>query len=175
MTTQRAMKFRLFLCLVLFVSPASLAATNGPISEETPPAACDPGSVVSEVRCTGSYCDNLQISCVRLGADLAGASRWTAWVSEEQGGTRACPDNSYIAGFACNGKYCDNLSLYCVEFPRVLRRSCNWTRSVSEESGGQLSFFQGDAAGQRFAATGVKCTGSYCDNKTFDVCEIALP
>ena len=87
---------------------------------------------------------------------------------------RACPTNYYIAGFACRGNYCDNLSLYCVEILRASRLSCSRTARVSEENGGRLSFFTGDAAGQRFAAYAMKCSGSYCDNKEFDVCELAL-
>jgi hypothetical protein len=37
-----------------------------PISEETPPATCARGSFISGIRCTGRYCDNIQISCARF-------------------------------------------------------------------------------------------------------------
>ncbi len=161
------------LVLALLVVLTSFAASTGPISEETPPATCDPGWVVSEVRCTGQYCDNISIACANLGKSLVGSSVWTEWVSEEKG-TRSCPDNYYIASFACRGSYCDDVSLYCVEFPTARRLSCNRTAKVSEENGGRLPFFQGDAGGQRFAAQSLTCTGSYCDNMQFDVCEIAL-
>jgi len=30
----------------------------------------------------------------------------------------------------------------------------------------------GDVAGQKFAARYMKCTGRYCDNKEFEVCEL---
>jgi hypothetical protein len=171
MTSRRA---RLTPLLALLLALPCFAASTGPISEETPPATCDPGSVVSEVRCTGSNCDNITISCAVLGKSFVGSSRWTEWVSEEQK-TRACPDNYYIAGFACRGSYCDDVSLYCVEFPTARRVSCGLTARVSEENGGELSFLsQGDKAGQKFAARSLTCTGSYCDNMQFDVCEIVV-
>lgn len=163
------------LILATFTAGAGRAASLGPISEETPPAICDPGSFITEVRCSDSYCDNLRISCGRLPNASLGQARWMPWVSEEQG-RRMCPARHLIAGLACNHSYCDNLSLLCVEVTNLRVINCSQTRSVSEEGGGRLSFFAaigGDVAGQRVAARGVTCSGRYCDNKSFDVCEVA--
>jgi hypothetical protein len=45
--------------------------------------------------------------------------------------------------------------------------------TVSVEQGGSLSFREGiDVAGQMLFAKGMRCSGKYCDNKTFNVCEI---
>lgn len=161
---------------LLAVAPA-LAESPGPISEETPPATCDPGAFVIEVRCTGDYCDNMAIRCGRIAGATLGAAMWTPFVSEENGGTRSCPPNHYIAGLACNGRYCDNVSLYCVEATNVAASNCQMTRKVSEEGGGRLFLGEGivDAAGQRIAARAMKCTGDYCDNMSFEVCEITGP
>ena len=152
------------------------AASLGPISEETPPAVCDPGHFVEEVRCTGGYCDNIRISCRRLPAAVLGRAYWTPWVSEEHGGRRDCGNNAFIAGFACRGGYCDNVSLYCVEVSNVPGiGSCREVGPVSEEHGGRLNFFaamMGDKSGQKFFARGMRCTGGYCDNKYFTVCEL---
>ena len=49
-----------------------------PISEETPPAVCRSGSFVSGIRCTGKYCDNIEITCTQLPGAMVGADhRWT--------------------------------------------------------------------------------------------------
>jgi hypothetical protein len=144
-----------------------------PISEETPPATCARGSFISGIRCTGRYCDNIQISCARFRDAALGPGIWTAWVSEEQG-SRACPQKHLIAGLKCRGKYCDNISLYCVEVKNMRADSCRDTRYVSEERGGSLSFLEGiDVAGQMRFARSMRCSGRYCDNKSFNVCEIS--
>ena len=152
-----------------------LAETPGPISEETPPATCDPGAFVINLQCTGDYCDNMAIGCGRIGGATLGHAVWTPFVSEESG-RRACPENHYIAGLACNGRYCDNVSLYCVEATNLSVINCSTTRKVSEEGGGRLFLGEGivDAAGQRIAARAMTCSGRYCDNKTFEVCEVAV-
>jgi hypothetical protein len=162
--------------IAVFAADRGTAASLGPISEETPPAVCDPGSFLSEVRCSGHYCDNLLISCARLPGASLGRALWTPWVSEEQR-QRSCPGNYLIAGLACNGSYCDNLSLYCVEVTNLRLVHCASTGFVSEEGGGRLNFFaalEADKAGQRIAARGITCAGSYCDNKAFDVCEVVI-
>ena len=158
-------------CIV--TGPSSLAESLGPVSEEDPPAVCDSGSFVTGIQCTGKYCDNIKISCSRFpDADL-GSTEWTPWISEEKG-TRHCSTNRYIAGLACKGKYCDNLSLYCVELKNYRAFSCFDTRTISEEGGGSLSFLEGvDKAGQRMVAKSIRCSGGYCDNKKFTVCEVS--
>lgn len=159
-----------------FPARSATAASLGPISEETPPAICDPGSFVSEVRCTGRYCDDIRITCQALPGASLGRAVWTPWVSEEQG-RRNCPRGHLIAGLACRGSYCDNLSLLCVEVTNLRQTNCTGTGSVSEENGGRLNFFAaggGDVAGQRILARAMTCSGKYCDNKSFQVCEVAV-
>ena len=166
--------------IVLFASignSLTMAASLGPISEENPPASCDTGGFIKEIKCTGKYCDNIKISCHEFKNAMLGSTTWTSWISEEHGGTRDCPANRYIAGLACKGKYCDNISLYCVELKNYTPNVCFKTRSVSEENGGTLSFFEkADKAGQLFAARSIHCSGKhYCDNKKFTVCEMFKP
>jgi hypothetical protein len=150
------------------------AETPGPISEETPPAVCDPGAFVVEIHCSGDYCDDVAITCRRFAGATLGSALWLPWVSEEQ--RRAdCPAGSFIAGLACHGKYCDDLSLYCVQVTNATTFGCSGTAVVSEENGGNLSFFSvTDKAGVEVAARAMSCSGSYCDNKTFDVCEVGV-
>ena len=171
MKVRLAIKIMLLMGALVGTNPG-FAASVGPVSEETPPASCDPGWLVDEVRCTGDYCDNIQISCVRMGVTRIGSSVWTEWISEERGGRGSCPSRHYIAGFSCHGKYCDNISLYCVELRSVREVDCTETRVVSEEQGGRLSFYYGDTSGQRFAAKAMQCYGKYCDDKRFTVCEL---
>ena len=149
------------------------AASVGPTSEERPPVSCDPGWFVGSVHCTGRYCDNVRIGCRRARGAGNGSLQWTAFVSEEGNGFRRCPSNHYIAGFSCRGKYCDNVSLLCVETPTLRPLSCRQTRFFSEERGGTLDFFSGDVSGQVFLARSMQCRGRYCDNKSFEVCEMA--
>src|SRR3982074_471122 len=78
----------LFLAILLFFVMTWRSATAeslGPISEETPPATCNPGSFISGIRCTGSYCDNIKISCAVFRGAALGRASWMPWVSEEQG------------------------------------------------------------------------------------------
>src|SRR5215208_1656389 len=92
------------LYLLIFIITAlawrpGTAETLGPISEETPPATCDPGSFVSGIGCSGAYCDNIQISCKRFSDAALGTAYWMEWVSEEQGWSGVkCPLNHFIAG-----------------------------------------------------------------------------
>jgi hypothetical protein len=173
MNGRRVLLF-LSMLLVLTVSPPVTAASLGPISEETPPAVCDPGEFIRDIKCTGRYCDNISIGCLRVREAALGRAVWTSWVSEEGRGAMECPRNHFLAGLACRGRYCDNISLYCVEVANARTGACSRTGSVSEEGGGRLSFLSMiDKAGQQVAATGVKCSGRYCDNKSFTVCEIS--
>lgn len=159
----------------LMSSSISVAASLGPISDETPPAICNPGWFVSELQCKGRYCDKLSIKCQQVpGAQITDAS-WTAWVSEEKGGRQSCPSpNSYLAGLACRGSYCDKVSLYCVQINNAQSQSCAMTKTFSEENGGKLSLFLGDKSGQRFLGNMLQCKGRYCDKKSFQSCQVEL-
>ena len=165
--------YTLILAMAAISGHPATAESLGPISEETPPASCNPGSFISAIKCTGRYCDNIRISCGRFANAALGSATWMNWVSEEQGAS-ACPANHLVAGFACRGSYCDDISLLCVEVTNLNVISCvAETRRVSEEGGGQLSFSEhSDVAGQLIFATSMKCFGRYCDNKAFRVCEV---
>src|SRR5215203_1579503 len=146
--------FSVALLLISFLGgPPGTAETLGPISEETPPATCNPGAFVTGIRCTGPYCDKIQISCAPFQNATLGQGSWTAWVSEEAGGRKECPASHLITGLPGGGRYCDNISLYCVEVTNMRAESCRDTRFVSEEQGGSLSFREWiDVAGQMLFA-----------------------
>jgi hypothetical protein len=175
MVARQSLLYLLIFLITAMAWRPGTAETLGPISEETPPAVCDPGSFVTAVKCTGDYCDNISISCARFSNATFGSASWTDWVSDEQGERRCwSPDYRFIAGFACRGRYCDNVSLYCVEVTNLSSVNCTQTGSVSEEGGGNLSFNGPwfDGHGPIFAS-GMTCSGSFCDNKSFRACEVS--
>ena len=165
-----------FLYLLIFIITAmawrpGTAETRGSISEETPPATCDPGSFVTGVGCSGKYCDNIHISCKRFrdGA-WGGTAYWMDWVSEEQGWRGVqCPVNHFIAGLACRGRYCDDVSIYCVEGTNMAHLGCAFQNPISEETDPQ---HWGAGFGRGAVASGMLCQGRYCDNMRFLVCGV---
>ena len=64
----------------------------------------------------------------------------------------------------CNGSYCDNNQLLCgqLQAGRALS-GCFWTAWHSEENGGHRNF-------GNLTARAVECSGSYCDNLRYLVC-----
>ena len=148
----------------------------GPVSEESwkQSATCgSPGVGATQAWCSGSYCDDMYLFCgsVPQGFATNGVDRgWTIYVSEEGGGPAAlCPSGAIVDGIRATGSYADNVSVHCTgaSFPSQ-GTNCKWTPWFSEEQGGQT--FTGP--GLRSAvALGVRCSGSYCDNMSYFVCE----
>lgn len=88
-------------------------------------AVCPYGTLVSRVRCSGRYCDNLRLKCRALAFGLLAdvedgdAVVTTDLFSEEGDGVGVCPDTYYVRGIECSGKYCDNLRLLCIRVERL--------------------------------------------------------
>jgi len=153
-----------FATLALALSPAS-AASLGPISDETPPATCDPGSFVEKVTCTGDRCDNVAITCQARPGVATGRAVWTSWFSEEGSGRGTCPAKHFVAGLACQKGWCDNVSLYCVEIPSASAGACTDTRLTGSGAQKTVSVLDNpdfDKAGQKFLASGMSCKGGWC-------------
>jgi hypothetical protein len=136
-------------------------------SEEYPPIICDSASLMNQVQCSGSNCDNTRAYCEGSGGSL-GASYWTGYFSEESTNYRYCNAGYWVTGLACTGSYCDNNALQCSYIYGISPINCYWTGWVSEEGGGLLSF------GYHYYARGMQCSGSDCDNKRFYVCQTGL-
>src|SRR6185369_3439499 len=68
-----------------------------------------------------------------------------------------------VGGYQCSGSYCDNQNLEC-DVPRhsdgswAVFSNCHWTTAWVSEETGPVAFGGGYVAG-------VRCSGSYCDNK----------
>jgi hypothetical protein len=133
-------------------------------SEEYAPIVCDSGSLMNQVQCQGSNCDNIRAYCQPSGGTVA-ASYWTSYFSEEGTDYRYCNAGYWVTGISCTGDYCDNISLQCTRINGISAINCYWTGWMSEEGGGVLAF------GYKYYPRGVQCDGDYCDNKRFYVCQ----
>ncbi|HWA72985.1 MAG TPA: hypothetical protein VG937_11640 [Polyangiaceae bacterium] len=134
-------------------------------SEEFPPLVCDGASLIDEMNCSGSNCDNMRAYCTPSGG-TRGSSTWTSYFSEEGTNYRYCGANQWVTSIACTGGYCDNISLLCTTISGVTPRDCHWTGWMSEENGGALYF------GFHYFMRGAQCSGSNCDNLRYYVCTI---
>jgi len=78
--------------------------------------------------------------------------------SEEQGVSQ-CPNGYYIVGIFCRGTYCDTKSLICMPYTNKFDPSARyyWSPWFSEERNGGV-------INKREFASGLGCSGSYCDN-----------
>ncbi len=118
---------------------------------------------------------------------VAGAARaayWTPWVSDENGGpaTYCTSWNEAARGVGCSGSYCDNMRLYCDTLPSGITLDPSydtWTSYFSEEWNGitktvfdsddWFPYFQSNFQvclpyGRAGIMSGIRCSGSYCDN-----------
>lgn len=74
---------------------------------------CAGNGLVTGLSCSGRYCDNVSLRCTEpVGVTRGGNCYWSAWLSEEDGGTFEFPKGKYMAGARCDGRYCDNMSFY---------------------------------------------------------------
>ena len=154
--------------LLLFGLPISASADywRGHVSEETIPATCNVGDLTVGAYCSGSNCDNTWLLCRDTNLPNLTNRVWQSYVSEEGNNVRYCGGNGFITGLAAKGRYGDNISIECSTYSgrAPVSGSCHWTASLSEEQG--FRSFNGQFA------TAVQCTGGYCDNKRFLVCNL---
>ncbi len=75
---------------------------------EASPALCGSG-LVSGLRCSGRYCDNVALKCSSNA--FLGERSWAPYVSDEGTTEYVCPDGRFVDGVRCTGRYCDNLSV----------------------------------------------------------------
>jgi hypothetical protein len=142
--------------------------------------------------CSGSYCDNVRVYCDTLpfGDRLdPSTDYWTRYFSEEDSGIgtgysvgwypwdgdnfKVCEPTwtaGIMSGVKCSGRYCDSISIECTvplksNGTRAYLTNCGWTGWYSEEQG-SVTF------GYNRFITGVQCSGSYCDNKSYYVCSL---
>ena len=158
--------------LTLFLLPSASAAGDGSppywlraTSDGGPAIGCNASGVASGFSCKGSYCDDVNLLCTHSGYSSAG-SAWSGYVSDEAPSETICPNNGFVSGVRCTGSYCDNVSVNCTTLNNGgVRKNCFWTAPVSEESIGRFVSPAG------MAIAGVRCSGRYCDNTQFHLCQ----
>jgi hypothetical protein len=126
------------------------------------PAQCSSG-LVSGLRCTGRYCDNVALKC-STDATL-GERSWSPYFSEEGNGHFICPEGSMVDGVRCSGRYCDNVSVRCAAAPGLRSHQCYWAPAISEENSGTIDYGAGTYL------RGLRCSGRYCDNLESYICQ----
>lgn len=129
-------------------------------SDGHPPADCYPG-LVSGIRCSGRYCDDMSLFC-DYAVSTTDVGTFGAGFSDENG-PYVCPEGQVVTGLACSGDYCDDVYLKCSSVSVELK-DCVWKNPVSEEGGGTLQF------GEGIYLKGMQCDGSYCDDVSAYVC-----
>jgi hypothetical protein len=149
----------LSMCLMWLPTAALAAYYTNSVSEEDPPAACDIGDAIYGATCEGDYCDNTRLYCDETNYPVS-YRYWTSNFSEESGGSY-CGANEIMSGISCSGSYCDNVSIECSGISST-RYNCQWIGPFSEEQG--FAYFGGQYA------NGMWCTGDYCDNHYYLVC-----
>jgi len=150
----------------------------GPVSEEAGKNSATCGSAgvgATAAFCSGAYCDDMYLFCGSLPRGFATTGvdgGWTPYVSDENNSPAAlCGAGNIVDGIRATGSYADNVSIHCTSanFP-TQGTNCAWTPWFSEEQGQQN--FKATLYGRFTAvARGVKCSGSYCDNMSYFVCE----
>lgn len=171
------------------------------VSEENggPWSMCGPGDqAVSGFDCSGSNCDNVRVQCQTMPDDITVWNyNFSDWYSEENSGIGTWVsegwyqyDDSYshvcnysgesgiMTGIHCDGSYCDDIQIECATPRRydggvwevVDMIECSWTGWYSEEQP-SLTF----ATGANRFISGIRCNGSYCDNKSYYVCSLDVP
>ncbi|MFK0570621.1 zinc-dependent metalloprotease family protein [Endozoicomonas sp.] len=116
---------------------------------------CPDGYFVTEIKCSGRYCDNKNLKCSKIPGMFVGDATQSSGYFSEEGTNYYKHDGKVVVGIRCKGRYCDNLSLILRD---VLDTGGNgtWTKSFSEEQGY-------GSCGNGYVA-GVRCSGRYCDN-----------
>lgn len=79
---------------------------------------CLRGMFVTQMKCSGGYCDNLALRCSKFATNSGfqidhNKKKETASFSEEGQGKGSCGTGYAVIGISCSGRYCDNLRLIC--------------------------------------------------------------
>ena len=173
--------------LCALVLTASFAqAQSFTTSEEDPPIDCG-DRIITDLSCEGRFCDNVTATC---GGPSRGARaiEWSDRISEERGkggcffsegrGEVPIPEGKWagvISGLSCGGHYCDDIFLRCTLPEGVtpgVRVDCSWTSWVTDDPDTGAGQVSETSFPEGYAATGMECRGSNCDDKRFYVCRL---
>jgi hypothetical protein len=132
-------------------------------------------AAITAAACSGRYCDNMNLYCETLPAGFTPAPGELWWspnyISDENPAGVSCPSGYILHAIAVTGSYADNLKINCAPMTYPPQGSnCKWMPFFSEEQGTQHFNYTVQSYAPA-VADGVKCSGSYCDNLSFHVCE----
>jgi hypothetical protein len=131
---------------------------------------CRSGYAARGMQCTGSNCDNVSLLCCPYSANVSGTGEtfeWSDYVSEEQPGGFFYTDR-VLAGVRCRGSRCDDMGGRMLRSPNLgTITNCRNTSFFSEE-GFNFALCEMDEL-----ITGLRCTGSNCDNVSLRCCDVA--
>ena len=127
--------------------------------------------------CRGSYCDDMRLYCGPLPRGftrIPGNNIWWSphWISEEfPNNSVGCPVDHVMDGLMASGSYADNIRIRCspTTFPPTV--NCKWMPYFSEENGGTQWFDYDVMSLAAGVAVAVQCSGRYCDNMSYYICE----
>jgi hypothetical protein len=147
-------------------APRTVSSWSLLTSEESPPVTASNGQLVSAMRYTGNYCDNVALGYEGgyggFGLNYS-TNYWTPYFSEEGTNSQICPDG-FMTGISCRGRYCDDVSLQCMRVFGRRKGFCTWQPWFSEEA--QYSYLQ-----DGYYAAGLACRGDYCDDLSIYACQ----
>jgi len=159
--------FAFFLVIAGIYPSAALSWLTSSTSEEKQPITCG-DNLVTGMRCTGGYCDNIRLRCSSQRFDT-GNRRWQNWTWDGNFIPSArCGYNQVITGVACKDSWCGKISIECTTLReyRVLTNDCEPSGTISEEGSGRIGFTAD------YYAVAVSCQGLWCDDKEFRICKI---
>jgi hypothetical protein len=128
---------------------------------------------VTAARCVGDHCDDMYFTCTPTPGGSGASSpsqRWSGYFSDGDAAKFCSPDwssnniDGVIDGMQALGQDSDNLRVHCATLTSGHLSNCQWSGWFSEEQG--LKSFSG-----KFAV-GVQCSGDYCDNMNYYVCNL---
>jgi hypothetical protein len=139
-------------------------------------AVCPPRFAVSGVKCSGSYCDNVTLSCCRymtdkdergesVGGGAPDEKDWTVGFSEH-GHLNPASRRSFglLTGLQCEGQYCSSMKMLVHSPYAQATEPCVWLDPVSEQNK------EGANCASGYFVSDMKCSGSYCSNISLQCC-----
>ncbi|EOD12735.1 hypothetical protein EMIHUDRAFT_120042, partial [Emiliania huxleyi CCMP1516] len=124
--------------------------------------------VITGVRCSGKYCDSMQLKASQIESTnySSALTTYTEWFSEENSGSGKCAPDYVVTAVKCKGRYCDSLRLRC----NKLKSGGRWTSEEYETSKFSSSRRQsgiGECYKPSTSVIGIKCFGDYCGQKNW--------
>lgn len=172
----------LVFCTFLVLNPTGVAAEiddvcANPVPQSTQAgllSTCGPEKLIKGIRCSGSYCKRLDLTCCNYTSRVISSFRdnpkptlryWSQWISEEAPNNNTADARGFMRAIQCRGSYCDQKSVEYLAHPDIRNTGqCYWSRYFSEEAPNSYH-----CGASEFVA-GLRCRGNYCDDISIYCC-----